>query len=86
MEKKEEKILETIPISQLGNFNEKIAYIEIPKDIRAMKKKNLKEAYEWRMNTREQFEPAFRCGFIAEGIVFSEDQQRIFYKLKKKDC
>ncbi len=85
MEKKESKIIEMIPTSKIGSFKDKIAYIEIPRDIRSLKKNNLNQAYEWRVKTREKFESAFRSGFVAEKIVFSEDQQRIFYKLTKKD-
>lgn len=85
IEKKEKRIIETIPPQNVGEFNEKSAYIEIPKDIRSMKKIDLSEAYNWRMKTRDQFESAFRDGFVTEEIVFSEDQQRIFYKLIKKD-
>ena len=82
---KEEKIIETIPGSKLGNFRGQIAYIEIPRDFRSLKKINQNQAYEWRMKTRNQFESAFKRGFITEEIVFSDDQQRIFYKLIKKD-
>jgi len=85
MEQKESKIIEMIPTSKIGSFKDKIAYIEIPRDIRSLKKNNLNQAYEWRVKTREKFESAFRSGFVAEKIVFSEDQQRIFYKLTKKD-
>ena len=84
MEKKEPKNLESFPISLIGKFDDTTAYIEIPRDIRSLKKKNLREAYDWRMKTRNQFEAAFNVGFVAEKLVFSENQQRVFYKLIKK--
>ncbi|UCG01295.1 MAG: hypothetical protein JSW11_16965 [Candidatus Heimdallarchaeota archaeon] len=85
MERKEEKNLGVIPTSKLGEFNEEIAYIEIPRDFQSLKKENLNQAYNWRMKTRDQFEAAFRIGFVVEEIVFSEDQQKIFYKLIKRE-
>lgn len=85
MEEKEPKILESFPTKhQIGKFDDTIAYIEIPRDIRSLKKKNLREAYDWRMKTRNQFEAAFNAGFIAKELVFSENQQRVFYKLIKE--
>ncbi|MFX1515364.1 MAG: hypothetical protein ACFFC6_03585 [Promethearchaeota archaeon] len=85
MEEKESKILENIHASQIGKFDDSIAYIEIPSDIRSLKKKNLAEAHKWRMKTRNQFETFFKAGFVANEIVFSKNQQRIFYKLIKKE-
>jgi len=84
MEEKEPKILESFHTSQIGKFDDTTAYIEIVRDIRSLKKKNLREAYDWRMKTRNQFEAAFNAGFVAEELVFSENQQRVFYKLIKK--
>ncbi|MFX1507746.1 MAG: hypothetical protein ACFFDC_16790 [Promethearchaeota archaeon] len=84
IEKKIKKIKIPVPMSRLGQFNEDIAYIEIPRDIRSLKKINLREAYEWRKKTRNQFEAAFSVGYVAEEIVFSEDEKRIFYRLIKK--
>ncbi|MFX0174566.1 MAG: hypothetical protein ACFE9L_22025 [Candidatus Hodarchaeota archaeon] len=85
METKEPSIIEEVPETQIGNLNKKITYIEIPRDIRLLKKKDLSQAYQWRLKTRELFELAFQNEFIVSDIVFSEDKQRIFYKLTKKD-
>jgi predicted GNAT superfamily acetyltransferase len=84
IEEKIRKIKISIPTSNLGQFNENIAYIEIPRDIRLLKKINLREANKWRKKTRNQFETAFSAGYVAKEIIFSEDEQRIFYKLIKK--
>ncbi|MFW9906873.1 MAG: hypothetical protein ACFFFH_21390 [Candidatus Thorarchaeota archaeon] len=84
IEKKTRKIKIPFNTSGLGQFNEDVAYIEIPRDIRSLKKVNLREANKWREKTRNQFEVAFSTGYVAEEIVFSEDEQRIFYKLIKK--
>jgi predicted GNAT superfamily acetyltransferase len=81
---KVKKIKIPIPTSRLGQFTEDIAYIEIPGDIRSLKKVNLREANEWRKKTRNQFETAFSIGYVAEEIVFSEDEKRIFYRLIKR--
>jgi len=85
METKEPRIIETIPEDGIGNFRRDISYIEIPKDIRSLKKVNLNQAYQWCMRTRKLFEFAFNNDFIAVDLVFSENQERIFFKLIKKD-
>ncbi|MFX0182902.1 MAG: hypothetical protein ACFE95_07455 [Candidatus Hodarchaeota archaeon] len=85
IETKEPPIIEEVPETLIGNLNRKIAYIEIPRDIRSLKEKNLSQAYHWRLKTRELFETAFKDEFMVKDIVFSEDNARIFYKLTKKD-
>lgn len=84
MKKKEPPIIEHIPQKSLENLTEEATYFEIPRDIRSIKKNNLKEAYEWRMKSRDFFESAFDKGYVAEHIVFSEDNERIFFKLKRE--
>lgn len=74
-----------VPKDKIENYGEKIAFIEIPRDIRLLKESNMNQAYHWRMKTRESFESAFKKGFIVEEYVFSKDQTRVFYKLRKKD-
>ena len=64
-------------------FKEKISYIEIPRDIRKLKLKNMKKALEWRMRTRKLFEKSFNKGYILDDIVFSKNRERIFYRLVK---
>lgn len=83
MKKKDAPILEDIPQKSLENYTQDVAYIEIPKNIRSLKKSNLNEAIEWRTKTRGHFESAFQKGYVAEDIVFSMDKNRIFYKLRK---
>lgn len=68
----------------LENFDKKIAYIEIPKNIRKIKESNVEKAYEWRNKTRKLFEAAFQKGFVADGIVFSKDFLRVFVKLERE--
>ena len=81
MEKKDPVILEDVPKKNLENFTHPTAYIEIPKNIRALKAAGLNEALEWRMKTRNFFESAFENGYAVEAFVFSKDKQRVFYKL-----
>jgi len=81
MEGKEPSIPEQIPAERLEKFTQETAYIEIPGDIRSLKETDLRRAVEWRKKTRCLFESAFQKGYVAEDIVFSEDKQRIFYKL-----
>ena len=81
MKGKGASIIEEIPLEELENFSRDTTYIEIPKDIRSLKQRNMNEAIEWRAKTRNLFEKAFQKGYIAEDIVFSKDKKRIFFKL-----
>lgn len=76
--------IEEIPSEDIGRFEKDVAYIEFPRDIRALKKNDLKKACEWRKKTGEQFETAFQKGFTAEEIIFSKDNKRNFYKLYRR--
>lgn len=82
METKEPRVIENIPENAIGNFKRNITYVEIPKDIRSEKQANLNQALQWRLKTRKLFESAFKNDFIAVNVVFSENQERIFFKLK----
>ncbi len=77
--------IEEIPTGNLASFDRDIAYIEIPRDIRLLKKSYLAQAGEWRSKTRELFETAFQAGFMAKEIIFSRARDRIFYKLFRKN-
>lgn len=81
VEQKLPLFIEDVPTEKLSSFHQDIAYIEIPRDIRLLKKSNLAQAEEWRLKTRESFETAFQKGFTAKDIIFSKDKERIFYKL-----
>jgi len=84
MKKKEPRIIEDIPENKINNFKNEKAYIEIPRDIRALKKKSKTSAMEWRLKTRELFEQAFTEKWVARDIIFSKDGQRIFCRLFQK--
>jgi len=66
------------------DFNERFSYIEIPKDIREIKMKDMEEALSWRLKTRELFERSFKKGYMIDDIVFSKDKKRVFYRLVKE--
>lgn len=68
----------------VGNFNRETTYIEIPRDIRRLKKSDLEKARKWRQETRRLFEEAFERGFIAEEMVFSKDKEKLFFKLFRR--
>jgi predicted GNAT superfamily acetyltransferase len=78
--KREPVILDTIPASE----SRKNRYIEIPLDIRAVKHTSIETAEVWRSRTREQIETAFAGGFIADGVVFSEDRKQVFIHMTKQ--
>ena len=84
LEKKIAPIEEDIPPSLIDNLSHETAYIETPKDIRAIKKKDMGLALAWRERHRELFEPAFQRGYVAEEFVFSKDRERVFFKLIKR--
>ena len=86
MEQKDPSILEDIPRENLDNFTQDTAYIEIPKNIRALKETRFSEAVEWRMKTRHLFESSFQKGYVVEDFVFSKDKQRVFYKLYHREA
>ena len=81
METKEPRIVEDIPGEKINRFEDEMAYIEIPRDIRALKKKSKDRALEWRLKTRELFEEAFKTKWTARDIVFSKGGQRVFCRL-----
>jgi predicted GNAT superfamily acetyltransferase len=81
MDQKEPPVIENIPEKNLENFTQETAYIEIPRNIRSLKKTNMNEAVRWRMKTRRLFESAFQKDYVVTDIVFSEDKKKIFYKL-----
>ena len=83
MNGKDLPIIEQVHDKDPEDFTQKTAYIEIPRDIRSMKKTDIDKAVQWRMKTRRRFETAFQNGYIATDIVFSEDNKKIFYKLYK---
>jgi predicted GNAT superfamily acetyltransferase len=83
MNRKDRLIIEHVPETKPQDFTQKTAYIEIPRDIRSLKKTDIDEAVQWRMKTRRLFESAFQNGYVVKDIVFSENEKRIFYKLFK---
>jgi len=85
IENKVPQIREDVPSELVGTFEENIAYIEIPSDIRRLRETKMQEAKEWRFRTRELFEYAFEKLYIVTDFVFSPEKERIFYKLQIKE-
>lgn len=81
MEAKAPKIREEVDHQIINRFDSVIAYIEIPKDIRTLKKRNIDKARQWREKTRFLFESAFEAGYVVRDFVFSPDEKRCFLKL-----
>ena len=81
MNGKDLPIIEQVLENEPEDFTQKTAYIEIPRDIRSLKKTDIDKAIQWRKKTRRLFESAFQNGYVATEIVFSKDKKRIFYKL-----
>jgi predicted GNAT superfamily acetyltransferase len=82
MNRKDLPIVENVPVKTPEDFTQKTVYIEIPRDIRSLKRTDISKALQWRMKTRRLFESAFQKGYAVTDIVFSKDKKRIFYKLK----
>ena len=55
--------------------------VEIPSDIDAVKRKDLREAQDWRRRTRAAFLSAFRRGYVVTG--FAAGRARSLYLLEK---
>ncbi len=83
MESKIPSLVERVPSDRIGDFSGEVTYVEIPKNIREIKMRDLSEALNWRIRTREMFEDAFRKGYTVTEIVFSEDRERVFCKLER---
>jgi predicted GNAT superfamily acetyltransferase len=78
------KVLADLAGIRPGDFSVSPAYIEIPRDIQALKRESMAEALRWRMRTREWFETAFALGLEAREIVFSPDDSRVFFRLETR--
>jgi predicted GNAT superfamily acetyltransferase len=78
------RLIETVDPGKAGEFDQACAYIEVPRDIRAVKMADMSAARAWRQRTREEFETAFSGGYQAEEIVFSENDDRAFIKLWRR--
>lgn len=84
MENRTPAFEEAIPAGRIDTLSHDTVYIETPRDIRSLKEKDMSQAQTWRKKHRELFEPAFQRGFIVEEFVFSEDRERVFFKLVKR--
>jgi predicted GNAT superfamily acetyltransferase len=64
---------------------EKKLSVEIPEDIDALKKQDLKLAQGWRHQTREAFQSLFGRGYVIHGFVTTPEPKgrRSFYLLEK---
>jgi len=70
-------------VIQVADFSRSPAYIEIPRDIRTLKERDMDSARSWRDRTGRQFEEAFARGYVAREILFSDADDRLFYRMEK---
>jgi predicted GNAT superfamily acetyltransferase len=66
--------------SELG-LSEKIVFVEVPRDIEALKRTDMPLAKAWRQAHREVFAAYFKRGFIATDLAY--EGERTFYRLEK---
>jgi chorismate synthase len=71
-----------IPPAELHAFTAPTAFIEIPRDIRAVKLRDMSAAIAWRAQTGGHFAAAFASGYVAEDIVRDRSGERLFYQLR----
>ena len=71
------------PGDMLHSFTQDTAFIEIPRDIRSLRQKDIQAAKKWRVQTGDFFEKAFQKGYIVTDVVFSKDNNRMFYRLTR---
>ena len=84
MRKKERACrLAAAPASHHGPFSIAPAYIEIPRDIRALKRRDPEAARRWRLKTRRLFCAAFQARFAASDVVLNPAGDRIFIELTR---
>jgi predicted GNAT superfamily acetyltransferase len=83
MKNHDPRLIEDIPEGMIGQFSGETAFVEIPRDIRTIKRQDMRSAIEWRMNTRRQLEQALNSGYEVREVVFSPDQTRIFFRLER---
>lgn len=82
MKARQPRSIEDIPKKGVGNFTGDVTYIEIPGDIRDLKKNDLSRAIDWQMKMRDLLEQALDKGYTVQDIVFQKDSQKIYYKLR----
>jgi predicted GNAT superfamily acetyltransferase len=66
--------------SELG-LSEKVVFVEVPRDIEALKRTDMPLAKAWRQAHREVFAAYFKLGFISTDLAYEGD--RTFYRLEK---
>jgi len=72
------------PVSVRTGLKQKKIMIEIPADIDALKKKDLRLAQKWRSATRDAFLACFRRGYVVMGFdSFVKPPRMSFYLLEK---
>jgi predicted GNAT superfamily acetyltransferase len=81
MERKRPRTTVAIPENTREQFADGVGYIELPRDIRRLKVEDMKQAIAWRENTRTLFENAFADNWLLDGFAFSEERDRVFYRL-----
>jgi predicted GNAT superfamily acetyltransferase len=78
-------MIDPIAANSMANLSNHIALaqllVQIPKDIAAIKRKNIDEAQMWRYRTRELFETAFACGYTVTDLLM--DQESAWYLLER---
>ena len=67
------------PPEHFSPLQERLALVEIPSDISALKEADFALARDWRFFSREIFETAFAAGYLITDFVY--DNQRSFYVL-----
>jgi predicted GNAT superfamily acetyltransferase len=66
--------------SELG-LSEKVVFVEVPRDIEALKRTDMPLAKAWRQAHREVFAAYFKRGFVATDLAY--EGERTFYRLEK---
>ncbi|MBN2433064.1 MAG: hypothetical protein JXQ27_16450 [Acidobacteria bacterium] len=59
-----------------------VIFVEIPRDIRRLKQDDPAIARRWHETTRRDCEAAFARGHVITELVFTPDDQRVFYRLE----
>jgi predicted GNAT superfamily acetyltransferase len=65
-------------------LNHKALLVPVPKRFQNLKKEHYKLALDWRLYTRQLFQSLFSNGYAAVGVIKTEDEPVVYYRLQKR--
>jgi predicted GNAT superfamily acetyltransferase len=73
------------PTKKINPINSEVILVEIPPDFQEIRRRDLRVAHDWRIQTRDIFEESFRSGYQVFDFIYQrKPYPRSFYLLKKR--